>query len=191
MKKTVITLAFLTLSIVSFAVTFDLGIKGGYNTSKLTSDFNSFKPDAQGGFNFGAFGRFGGNHIYLQPELLYVVKNGGFNISNITYAVKTKSVQVPVLLGMKLLNLKVASIRAFTGPAISFVSGYEIDQNLAYNYNKSTWDYQLGAGIDVLMLTFDIRYEWGLSKKFDSSNLGSNFTSKGNTFTVSVGFKFL
>jgi hypothetical protein len=183
------TVTLLVLSIVTFAATFDLGIKAGYNTSKISSDLSSFSPNSQGGYNFGAFGRFGGSKLYLQPEFLYVVKNGGFSAGSVTDAIKMKAIQVPVLLGFKLVNLKVASIRAFTGPAISFASGYESDHNLSYNFNKSSWNYQLGAGVDVLMLTFDIRYEWGVSKNFDSSSMSTNF--KGNTFSVSLGFKFL
>ena len=185
------TLSLLTLAMVTFAATFDLGIKAGYNTSKLSTDLSTIKADSKGGYNFGAFGRFGGEKFYLQPEFLYVVKNEEFSVGASTDAIKMKSIQVPVLLGLKLIDLKVASIRAFTGPAISFSTGYESDKSFNYNFNNATWDYQLGAGVDVLMFTFDVRYEWGLSKTFDTSSLGSNFTSKGNTFSVNLGFKFL
>lgn len=191
MKKFLMTFLFLALSVVTFAATFDLGIKVGYNTSKLTTDLSTLKADAQGGYNFGAFGRFGGKRFYLQPEFLYVVKNGGFTIGKTYDALKMKTIQVPILLGVKVLDLKVASIRAFTGPAISFASGYKSDQNLSYNFKSSVFDYQLGAGIDFLIFTVDLRYEWGLSKKFDSTNVGSNFSNKGNTFSVSFGFKFM
>ncbi len=191
MKKTLMTLSLLTLAMVTFAATFDLGIKAGYNTSKISTDLSTIKADSKGGYNFGAFGRFGGKNFYLQPEFLYVVRNEGFSVGSAYDAIKMKSLQVPVLLGYKLIDLKVVSIRAFTGPAISFSTGYESDKSFKYNFNNSTWDYQLGAGVDVLMFTFDIRYEWGLSKTFDTSSLGSNFTSKGNTFSVNLGFKFL
>jgi len=191
MKKTLMTLSLLALAMVTFAATFDLGIKVGYNTSKISTDWSTIKADSKGGYNFGAFGRFGGTKLYLQPEFLYVVKNGGFSVGSSTDAIKMKSIQIPVLLGYKLIDLKVASIRAFTGPAISFETGYNSDRNFSYNYKNSTLGYQLGAGVDVLMFTFDVRYEWGLSKSFDTSSFGSNFTSKGNTFSVNLGFKFL
>ena len=183
------TLSLLTLAMVTFASTFDLGVKVGYNTSKLASDMSTFTPSSKGGYNFGAFGRFGGSNFYLQPEFLYVVQNGGFSVGSTRDAIKMKSIQVPVLLGLKLVDLKVASIRAFTGPAISFPAGYNSDQNIKYNFNNSVLDYQLGAGVDFLNFTLDIRYAWGLSKSFDTTSLNSNFTSKGNAFTVSLGFK--
>jgi len=185
MKKLLITFSFLILSFLTFAATFDIGVKLGYNTTKLTSDMSAFSADSKGGYNFGAFGRFGGSKFYFQPELLYVVKNGGFTIGSAYDALKMKTIQVPLLLGYKIIDLKVASIRAFTGPAVSFGSGYESDKNLSYNLKNSGWDYQLGAGVDFLMFTVDLRYEWGLSEKFETTS------SKGNTFSVSFGFKFL
>ena len=185
------TLTMLLLAFTTFAGTFALGLKGGINTSKLTSDLNSFKADAQGGYNFGAFGRFGGKRFYLNPEFLYVVNKSNITIGNSIDAVKTKSIQVPVLLGLNLLNLKVLRLNAFTGPAVSFGSGYESDKKLTYNLNKASWDYQLGAGIDVLIFTLDVRYSWGLSNNLSSTNIGSNFTSKANAFRVSLGIKLL
>ncbi|MCE1199274.1 MAG: PorT family protein [Marinilabiliales bacterium] len=191
MKRSILVLTCLLLGMHSFAATFDLGVKASYNTSKLTTDLSTIKTDAKSGYNFGVFGRFGGSKIYLQPEFLYVVKSGEFTLNSVSDAVKSKYIQVPVLLGIKLIDLKVASVRAFTGPAVAFSTGYDSDKNFTYNFNNSAWNYQLGAGLDFLMLTFDVRYEWGVSKSFDTTNLSSNFSNKGNTFTVSIGYKFL
>ena len=185
------TLSMLLLAFTTFAGTFALGIKGGINTSKLTTDYTALTADAQGGYNIGAFGRFGGKRFYLNPEFLYTVSNNKLTVGGVTDAVKTKSIQVPVLLGLNLLNLKVIKLNAFTGPAISFGSGYESDKNLKYNLNKSTFDYQLGAGIDLLIFTLDVRYSWGLSDNLSSTNLGSNFTTKANAFRISLGIKLL
>ena len=191
MRKSLMTFAMLLLAFSTFAGTFVLGLKGGINTSKLTTDVSTLTADAKGGSNFGAFGRFGGKHFYLNPEFLYVVNNSNITSKGVIDAVKTKSIQVPVLLGLNLLNLKVLKLNAFTGPAISFGSGYESSQNLKYNINKATWDYQVGAGIDLLIFTLDVRYSWGLSNNLSSTNIGSNFTSKENAFRVSLGIKLL
>jgi hypothetical protein len=193
MKKVLITLSIVALTMVTFAQKFDLGIKASLNNTKLSSDLSTFSPNAQGGYNFGVFGRFGGKSVYFQPEFLYVVKNGGFNVSTASGAVKMKSIQIPALLGVNLLNLKVATIHAFTGPAFSYIadgSSENTGNYLVNNFKSTVWDYQLGAGVDVLMFTVDIRYEWGLTKEFDASYLGSNFTNKGNTFAVSLGYRF-
>jgi hypothetical protein len=192
MRKSLMTLTLLLLAFTTFAGTFALGIKGGINTSKLSTNLNALTADMQGGYNFGAFGRFGGKHFYLNPEFLYVVNNSKITSGGVTDAVKTKSIQVPVLLGLNLLNLKVIRLNAFTGPAVSFGTGYESDKSWTYNMNKASWDYMLGAGIDLLMFTLDVRYSWGLSTKdFTPNNPSSSFTSKVNAFRISLGFKIL
>lgn len=110
-----------------------------------------------------------------------------------------KTIQVPVLLGFKLINLKVASLRAFTGPAMSFVmSNSNVDmvagnlQNFdPKNFKNNIWNWQLGAGIDILKLTFDVRYEWGLSDTSGGNLINPGFVNKVKAMTFSVGFKFI
>ena len=202
----------MTLVLSTFAIgPFTIGLKGGINSSKITTDnysgrgltFNDFRSDAKSGFIIGAFARLG-TKIYLQPELLYCVKNSQSSSSAGAYgtanqSVKLKTIQVPILLGFKLIDLKLASIRAFTGPAMSIpmnsssinydnVSGVIFDSK---NYKNNIWDWQLGAGVDVGMITLDCRYEWGLSNTSDQNVDKVGFVNKGNTLTFSVGFKFI
>ena len=200
----------MTLVLSSFAIgPFTIGLKGGFNTTKITTDnysgsytYNDFKSDTKSGFNIGAFARLG-TKIYLQPELLYCVKNSQSSNSSGTattnQSVKLKTIQIPILLGFKLIDLKLASIRAFTGPAMSFpmksskvtydgVSGPIYDTE---NYKNNIWDWQLGAGVDVGMITLDCRYEWGLSNTSDQNLAKVGFVNKGNTLTFSLGIKFI
>ncbi len=198
MKKTLLTLSLLALVMVTFGQTFDLGVKASYNTTKFTLSANdAYKQFKNGsGSSFGAFLRVGGSHIYLQPEFLYSSKTATYTLTNMSNAVtftsdvKLKTFQIPILLGVKLLDLKIASVRAFTGPAASFVTNKK--DNLAtqikdnFTSNSMAWDWQMGAGVDVLMFTFDMRYELGLTELKNATPE----TFKGRTFTVSLGFKF-
>lgn len=212
MRKTILTVCLMTLVLSTFAIgPFTLGIKGSINSSKITTDdysinnltYSNFKSDAKSGYNLGVFARLG-TKIYLQPELLYCVRNGQSASTAGTTAgqsVKLQTMQIPVLLGFKLIDLKLASIRAFTGPAMSYVmksskityDGVTARLYDTKNYKNNIWDWQLGAGADVGPLTFDVRYEWGLSRTSDGSVNVSNpgFINKGNTLTFSVGFKFI
>ena len=201
----------MTLVLATFAqLPFAIGIKGGINSTKITTDnysgqgvtFNDFRSDAKSGFNIGAFARLG-TKIYLQPELLYCVKNSQSSNSTGTattsQSVKLKTIQVPILLGFKLIDLKLASIRAFTGPAMSFpmssskvtYDGISAGITDTKNYKNNIWDWQLGAGVDVGMITLDCRYEWGLSNTSEGNVSKVGFVNKGNTLTFSVGFKFI
>ncbi|MEI6142728.1 MAG: porin family protein [Mariniphaga sp.] len=219
MKRSFFTIALLTMVLSTFAqlpITFDIGLKAGINSSKITTDnpgaigsytFNDFVSDAKSGYNVGAFARIGAKKIYFQPELLYVMKKGQTNITytassnNLTTSqtFNVKSIQIPLLVGFKLINLKIASVRAFTGPAMSFSVGDSkatFAAITAFNQEtlkKNTWDWQLGGGVDLGPLVLDVRYEWGLSKitgeSLSPTNMG--FKSKGNFLTFSLGFKFI
>ena len=207
MKKSIILIAFLAIGLPTFAqlpFTFDLGVKAGINSTRINTDnatFNSityanFASDAKSGFNVGAFARLGGKNLYIQPELLYCQRNGQSSTELVTQTIALKTIQVPVLLGIKLINLKVASVRAFTGPAMSYVlTSSNIKMNLPnfdpLNFKKNIWDWQLGAGIDILMFTFDVRYEWGLSNTSEGKISQVGFVNKGNVLTFSMGFKFI
>ena len=207
MRKTILTITLMTLVLSTFAIgPFTLGIKGSINSSKITTDnysgqgvtYNDFKSDAKAGYNLGVFARLG-TKIYLQPELLYCVRKGESSSGATKQKLDLKTIQVPVLLGFKLIDLKLASIRAFTGPAMSFpmksskvtydgVSGPIYDTE---NYKNNIWDWQLGAGADVGPITFDVRYEWGLTNTSEGNVSKVGFVNKGNTLTFSVGFKFI
>jgi len=209
MRKTILTFTLMAVVLSSFAIgPFTIGLKGGINSSKITTDnysgqgvtFNDFKSDAKSGFNLGAFARLG-TKIYLQPELLYCVRNSQSTDATGTasQSVKLKTIQVPILLGFKLIDLKLASIRAFTGPAMSFpmssskvtYDGISAGITDTKNYKNNIWDWQLGAGVDVGMITLDCRYEWGLSNTSEGNVSKVGFVNKGNTLTFSVGFKFI
>ncbi|MCX6240112.1 MAG: porin family protein [Bacteroidia bacterium] len=209
MRKTILTITLMTMVLSTFAIgPFTIGLKAGLNSSKITTDnfsatgytYNDFKSDAKSGFNFGAFARFG-TKVYLQPELLYCIKNGQSSSGSASQSLKLKTIQVPVLLGFKLVNLKIASIRAFTGPAMSIVmksssvtyAGVTAGLFDTKNFKNNIWDWQLGAGVDVGMITFDVRYAWGITNVSDVNTSVSNigFNNKGNTLTFSLGFKFI
>ncbi len=124
---------------------------------------------------------------------------------------KIGTFDIPVLVGFKLFDSKLMNVRIFAGPNISFSTNknftYEYitndgetiegevpeDQRLAVDdFNTTTWYLQAGAGVDVLFLTFDVRYEKGLSKIFEGnvSNL-QDINLTNNVWVFTLGFKFM
>jgi len=207
MKKFILTITFVTALLSTYAqlpFTFDIGLKAGINSSQINTSnatinnisYTDFTSPGKSGFDFGAFGRIGGKRLYLQPELLYCQQNGQSSNALVTQDLKIKTLKVPVLLGFKLINLKVASLRAFTGPAMSYVlTTSNVDMNLPNfdpkNFRNNIWNWQLGAGVDILKLTFDVRYEWGLSNTSDQNLNNIGFINKVKSVTFSVGFKLI
>ena len=197
MKKLILlSVALITGSIAWSQVPgFSIGPKIGTTFSKYTTDQDQIKEEMKNSVFFGAFVRLG-NKIYLQPELLVMSRNGLLKDENAQESqatLKIHTIDVPLLAGIKLLDLKAVNVRAMAGPVASFV----IDKNITSenwdetitndDFKNMNWGLQFGAGVDVLFLTLDVRYEIGLN---DVSKL-NNFNLKNNMFTVGLGWKIL
>lgn len=210
MKKIALILAVMFAStLVSAQISF--GPKIGYNTSKLSIDKSDIKTELKNSFQFGLFARLGTKY-YLQPELNWLTQGGVFkkpgdegSLSPFKQEIKLNTVQVPALIGIELIDLKVANIRAMAGPVASFVTNKEIESTDGDEYIKPieqadiqdiVWSAQLGVGVDVLMFTLDVRYNLGLNKvigEVDYEENGEmkslNFDSRTSGFNVSLGWK--
>ncbi len=206
MKK--ITLVLVTVFLFScniFAqLPLSLGVKIGFNSSKMPTEFTNIsdvKDQAKTGFLTGAFLRVNLPVIYLQPEVYFTKKGGNFQSStlypNQVYTQQTvlNTIDVPVLVGVKLINLKVVNFRLMAGPVASFVSSQDISKQLngvdpnatlpPEKLKKTIWGIQAGAGIDVLKFSLDVRYEWGLNNISDYTGM----TTKTKLLNVSLGMK--
>ena len=201
MKK----LVFLIVSLFSFSflhaqLPISFGPKVGFTTSKLSTDKDEIKESFKANFQGGAFLRLG-RKTYLQPEVNFISKGGLFSKNEFMGAreIGLATIEIPVLLGVRLLDLKLANIRVMAGPSMAFV----IDKNIRMQDDLTSpqltrdeildkledviWGVQAGAGIDLLMFTLDVRYEWGLNNVINHQNL----ELKNSIFNVSLGWKIL
>jgi len=124
---------------------------------------------------------------------------------------KIGTFDVPIIAGFKIIKTKLLNVRIFAGPEISFSTNKDISYEYTTNdgedfngdvpedsklslddFNSTTWYLQAGAGVDVLFLTFDVRYEKGLNDIFDGkvSDL-NNVNLKNNVWVFTLGFKFM
>ncbi len=200
MRKSIFVLVFAMLTSVTFAQ-LSFGPKIGVNLSKLSFNADeltsSISEAGKTGFQIGAYVRLGGK-TYVQPELLYSVRGGGYSYTDEAKSLikgdyQMNAIDVPVLVGMKFMNLGVAKIRAYAGPVASFIVSKkftlnEIEQSVDdIKLKNAIWSATLGAGVDVLMFTVDLRYEIGLNNISDITGT----TMKNNIFNISVGWKIL
>ena len=223
MKKTII--ASVLLLTVTFAYAqVNFGIKASYNSSlsmnnlnSVTSgsyNLNSVNSELSNGFQAGVFARFGFNKLYFQPEFLY---NMGKKTDKISFQansnnsivttfnknVTVSTLDVPLLLGYKLLDLKVVNLRAFAGPKLRFNAGSSLDYSNLTTGGSVTQDQlekdikaaqlglEAGVGVDVLMFTLDARLN--LIKDMYQTKLNSTTIDniRANTFVISLGWKLL
>jgi len=220
MKKIMI-MAVLLLTVSFTNAQLNLGIKASYSSSlgmnnlnsvaNGTYNLNSVKSDLDNGFEVGGFARIGISAFYFQPELLYAFGKKDYTQSfvdesdnSVTYKkhVKISNVDVPLLVGLKLLDLKVVNFRVFAGPKLRFNAGSSLDFTAASGESFNTDNLQkdikgaqlglvTGVGVDFLMLTLDLRCN--IIKDMYQTKL-NNVTLddvRGNNFEISLGWKIL
>jgi len=195
MKFLSLTVAFLLVGLFASAQvlpSFQLGIKAGANFSKFDSE-NTFNSENRAGFYGGLWARVGAAGIYFQPELYVsgkktnLVSNSG-EVNKVTFT----SLDVPLLVGTK-FGAAGIGLRLNTGPAFSLI----LDENQSFSqaagsvfkadFKNQAVAWQFGAGLDLKKLSFDARYELGLSKINKSGYPGT----KLNLFTVGLGYRIL
>lgn len=184
---------------------FTFGPKAGLNLSTLVRDTRNFTSDYQLGYNAGLFLRFNLGRAYIQPEAFFATKGAKINIEqsvdpNVrsgSYQLRLNNVDVPVILGLSLINTDKFNIRLFGGPMASFnlngqgFSEFVRDQGgVSEAYKKAVLGYQAGVGFDIGALTIDGRYEGSLTETGDWDRVGLG-KPKGGLYQISVGFKIL
>lgn len=180
MKKVIFSLLiFCAISISSYAQKtpfFTVGPKIGIHHSNFLSKDHSFGKDGIQGYQAGAFVRLGIFKTYIQPEVYYNFKstslviddNPASGATDFSGRLKFNNLDVPLLLGAKLLDAKVFNIRVYAGPMVSFLLK---DENSVKNYNPENYDFknkiwggQAGIGVDIGNITLDFRYQSKLSR---------------------------
>ena len=209
MKKLSGVIFLLMLSTANYGQ-FAFGFKVGYNSSKFTvpSGSDSIQSSANSGFHAGAFARIG-DKLFLQPEAYYtsaastiektVSSHGDLWKQKVTIG----TLDVPVLIGFKIINSSIFKLRIMAGPEVAFKVNSKVSDLTAAgpikdsDISKVNWYGQVGAGIDVLILTLDVRYQFGFSKVINDVTTNSTVpvtypvNSKSNLLLVSVGIKIL
>jgi len=197
MKKLILFSVFLLSAEIMFGQ-FDFGLKAGYSTSKLSTDIDTVKASFKPGFHIGVFARIG-NKLYIQPEAYYTLQTSELNgdVTNWGEKVTIGSIDIPVLLGYKFIDAKVAKARLMAGPVASFVINRKIKQMedalgpvKEGDLSNTNWAIQVGAGVDVLSLSLDVRYQFGLNDVIKEVQTQS-WDSKNNVWVVSIGYKIL
>ena len=236
MKKTFLLIAaLLMLGSAAFAdggSGINLGIKAGFQTAKLSYEKANIKSDFANHFTVGLFGRVSSGRLYVQPEVLYFKTSNVFSATvtpedngnliedaHVNLTLNQMNLQVPVMIGIKVIDLDLITLRAQAGPTANFVLKSQTLFDKTYSLNgdqpeESTitdeefdpksiaWGVQAGVGIDVLKrFTLDVNYSFGLSKMFDTlenTTIGEYLNTdnvnidntKQNLFMVTLGFMF-
>lgn len=217
MKKFALLIVAALFTVLSYGQ-FSLGIKGAVTMSSLTTNIQDIEEAAKTGWQFGAFVRIG-DKWHLQPEVYFTAKPGQLSYSftsttdpassgTVTQDITLSTVDIPLLVGYKIIDPPTLNIRLQAGPVASFVTDKtfsitsegidppEVSDGYKEEFSNMNWGLQFGAGVDFLFLTADIRYELGLNKLLESTGMvGGNEPYSGemknNVFMLSLGWKFM
>ena len=209
MKKFALLIAAVMFSVVAFAeFPLSLGVKLGVNQTRYSvGDLNNLELDGQqykindlksdlaNGYDFGVFARLTIKRLYIQPEVYYTLQNSSLDLDaeltsggiapKISQQINMQELNVPVLVGFKLLDFKLAKLRAFAGPLVNIPLNRDVtfskDNNSGIigklgedltslkeinwkNELSSPTKYQVGIGLDLLSFYLDVRYEDAFAK---------------------------
>ncbi len=178
MKKTLLMVAFATVTAMSFAQTDSkFGVKAGLNYNANGDYFESASaaaknPSRNVGYHIGFFGQLG-SRIYLRPELVYTSTKSEYDNDEF----KMQKLDLPVLLGAKVIG----PLHVFAGPAFQYILNTKYD-GITINdvKNDFTVGLNIGAGVNLGMLGIDLRYERGFSEN-EATFINTNLPTLGES----------
>lgn len=168
----------------------NIGVHGGVSSNRIkVKDIPyNIKTRAHSGFMLGAFCRINLGTLYIEPSLNFNQKKSVIEAENLDSesTMKINSFDIPLMLGVKILDFSVLKLRGYLGPVASFPGKIK---NLPsgfsdFNSKNTMWNGKIGVGVDVWKLTFDIDYE----KSFQ--NLGHDFKAP-RSYNFTLGFKII
>lgn len=215
MKRLAVLLIVVITSTTMFGQ-FHFGPQIGYSASNLSLNTDSITSGLKSNFMFGVFFRLG-DKVYLQPEVNWMtsgsvfkypeVNLGNSDLSPFQQDIKLNSINIPVSLGWRLIDLKIVNIRLFVGINADIITKKtinnsqdisEVDDDLfnpikESDINDLNWSYHAGLGVDVLMFAIDVKYIGALGEPIISDITYNGSTqhigSKYSMFLVTLGWK--
>jgi len=170
----------------------NLGIKAGanYNFNGFSSDSLNLAFDNATTFSGGAFVRVKIKKISLQAEGLFIGRKGTVSINNADKNINFYSFDLPLLLGYKLIDLKVIKLRLNAGVIPSFHIKSLGDLEDA-NFKDSFYSLAGGVSVDIPLFIFDLRYQGAVGDYYALKNIDSSTKLTNSLITLSVAWKIL
>jgi len=185
------------------------GPKIGWNSNKLSTDYSQYVEDMRDGVQGGLFFSIYMDKFYIQPEAYLSLRRGvldanigdptnGVDAISVNQSVTLTTIDIPMLLGFKLIDLKLVRFRMWGGPVASYVLNKKYTLSIngdnessrinREDFKDATWAAQVGAGIDLLFLTLDVGYEFGL-EDFLTIRSMNDLSFRNNMMFISLGWR--
>lgn len=166
---------------------FHIGVKGGANFTK-TSTESSLEGKYGFGYQAGVMTRMDIGKLYVQGDALFNKRKTAYqsqdgSSSNLSW----KAIDIPVVIGYKLIKADDFNVRVFAGGVYSYVFNNKVSASQALQegfkkFDKSNIGITGGVGVDYKNFTIDLRYETGLT------SISKEFKSKPHSFSLGIGY---
>lgn len=192
-SKIVLTLGLIFMSTLSFAQ-INLGLKFGlnYNLNSYDSDSLDLSFDNAVTFQAGGLARVKIKKIHLQVEGLFTSRKGEvYNSSGGSGSkINFYTFDVPLIVGYKLIDLKVVKLRLNAGliPSFNIAKLGDLDK---INYEDSFYSAMGGISLDIPFFLFDLRYQGAIGDYYQLQNANQNITLQNSLITLSAAWKIL
>ncbi|MDR2131309.1 MAG: PorT family protein [Odoribacteraceae bacterium] len=182
MKKIILLIVCGLAGMTTMAQGTDFGVHVGWNNAKI--DIKEYNVKSHSGFMAGAFLRVKLPLLYLEPALNFVYKKCEVERPSIAKEMMDySSVDIPLVLGFNIINVKLLKVRGFVGPELSLLMNkLKLKDIPDMKSDRVIWNGKVGGGVDVGNLCLDIDYSFGLK------NAGGS-AKKARACTLTLGFK--
>lgn len=192
-----------------------LGIKGGLSTSDIPAStllitdersadrFRLAVDNAKYGIHLGMFVQAQFNHFFIQPEILFNTATVDYSLEDLQQGGGTiirdemyRNLDIPFMAGFKF-----GPVRLGAGPVghiyldntSDLQSDIKDEAQYRQEFDRLTWGWQAGIGLDIWKLHLDARYEGNLDRfgnHFVFYDRPYSFSERPSRIIVSAGISF-
>ncbi|MCH1436538.1 MAG: PorT family protein [Flavobacteriales bacterium] len=202
MKNLILAIVLVFSSMSLSAQSFKWGAKVNVGSPDVSlsdiKEANNHIPDVKNAslnLQLGLFARLQLLGFYIQPEAMFSNSKSELKFEDVTGEVKINKLDLPVMVGKRFLKI----FRVNAGPVFSLKLSQDIknlkgsSDEIVANYKNATIGLQYGIGLDISMITVDLRVEKGLQSISDELKIaGKSFSAdqRLDQVMLAVGIKF-
>ena len=191
-KLKIFTISIFLLVVQTSFSQVNIGLKGGanYNFNGFESDSLQLSFNNAVSFQGGAFVRLKIKKIHAQVEALFTSRRG--EVLNVQSGkdINFYTFDIPLIVGYKLVDLKVIKLRLNAGliPSFNAAKLGDLDKG---SFKDSFYSAMGGVSVDIPLFLFDLRYQGAIGDYYQLQNVNSKTTLSNSLLTLSVAWKII
>lgn len=185
------------------------GVKAGITSQSVDimhpdAGLNKLASDGRAGFQIGVISRVNLAMFHIQPELIYSINSykliaaptgqGSEDRKISTSKVRTSTVEMPVMVGLRLLFLRISAGPVFNLMTDNTVKSEKNSTLHGVEIIKPTISFAAGLGADIGKVNIDLRYYGQFKRPLQNIKIADqpdhNYKTKMRCWALSLGYMF-